>query len=317
MLLCQGGRAKRSPASPHPRSRARSLFPSSPTAPSWARTSTRSVDSKKIIYLGGIRRAAFSSRHPPMALYWDPNPVVCGYIIDIERAVQLALIHNPDLREKAERDGSEECIAAALAHGADARAERCERVDRARAQQCLLDVSPTGDEATPHTRGSAAVGEVQADRGPGRRTAAVGVSGWAGASVMQNGGHAAVWTFTSFLKRYRTGEVTRLSLKESDAEDRERVFLHQLSRIVQILDPQPPSLRLHRQQRMRRATRSDPLPSPTYKGGTGWNGELYGCAGAAQRLEKFADVMDLDGEALLKASTDGPEPAQYKTLDTP
>ncbi|KAI0921720.1 hypothetical protein AcW2_006608 [Taiwanofungus camphoratus] len=178
-----------------------------------------------------------------MALYWDPNPVVCGYIIDIERAVQLALIRNPDLRERAERHGSEECIAAALAHGADARAERCERVDRARAQQCLLDVSPTGDEATPHTRGSAAVGEVQADRGPGRRTAAVGVSGWAGASVMQNGGHAAVWTFTSFLKRYRTGEVTvekllasacvdadcasnmqRLSLKESDAEDRECEF---------------------------------------------------------------------------------------------
>ncbi|KAI0952221.1 hypothetical protein AcV7_008096 [Taiwanofungus camphoratus] len=37
----------------------------------------------------------------------------------------------------------------------------------------------------------------------------------------------------------------------------------------------------------------------------------------AQRLEKFKEIMRLGGEPLIMASTDGPEPARYKTMDAP
>ncbi|KAI0939301.1 hypothetical protein AcV5_000761 [Taiwanofungus camphoratus] len=116
--------------------------------------------------------------------------------------------------------------------------------------------------------------------------------------------------------------MQRLSLKESDAEDRERVvvlfkywihnplhydYIVNNECAVQLAPIHYPVLR----------TRAERDGMESCTAALRRMMKSYRTPGAAQRLEKFADVMDLDGEALLKASTDGPEPAQYKTLDTP
>ncbi|KAI0939309.1 hypothetical protein AcV5_000767 [Taiwanofungus camphoratus] len=74
------------------------------------------------------------------------------------------------------------------------------------------------------------------------------------------------------------------------------------------------------------------IPLPGLSGGIAWIGrgrkgpcftfprkmmKPYRTPEDAQRLEKFKEIMGLGGEPLIIASTDGPEPARYKTVDAP
>ncbi|KAI0939305.1 hypothetical protein AcV5_000764 [Taiwanofungus camphoratus] len=74
------------------------------------------------------------------------------------------------------------------------------------------------------------------------------------------------------------------------------------------------------------------IPLPGLSGGIAWVGhgrkgpcftfptkmmKPYRTPEDAQRLEKFKEIMGLGDEPMIMASTDGPEPARYKTMNTP